>query len=151
MSDSPNEIPASDRIIVGVDGSDYSKKALREGARLAQALDAPLEAIACWHDPSVYAAPYRNISELKPETFRAHSQQMLETTLEEVFGQDRPARLSTRLLHGRPTELFVEESKNAQMLVIGRRGVGGVLGMILGSVSSALVFHAHCPVLIVRH
>ena len=99
----------------------------------------------------MYAAPYRNISELKPETFRAHSQQMLETTLEEVFGQDRPARLSTRLLHGRPTELFVEESKNAQMLVIGRRGVGGVLGMILGSVSSALVSHAHCPVLIVRH
>jgi nucleotide-binding universal stress UspA family protein len=36
------------------------------------------------------------------------------------------------------------------MLVLGRRGVGGVLGMILGSVSSALVSHAHCPVVIVR-
>ncbi|HSK32306.1 MAG TPA: universal stress protein [Propionicimonas sp.] len=151
MSDTPIMPPSGDRIIVGVDGSEFSKEALREGARLAQALDAPLEAIACWHDPSVYAASYRSISELKPETFRAHSQHMLENTLEEVFGQDRPARLSTRLLHGRPAELLVEESKNARMLVVGRRGVGGVLGMILGSVSSALVSHAHCPVVIVRH
>ena len=37
------------------------------------------------------------------------------------------------------------------MLVVGRRGTGGVLGMILGSVSSALVSHAKCPVLVVRH
>ena len=150
MSDSPNEIPASDRIIVGVDGSDYSKEALREGALLAQALDAPLEAIACWQDPSVYATSYGYIPELDPEAFRADSQRMLEDTLEEVFGQNRPANLSTRLLHGRPAELLVDESKNARMLVLGRRGVGGVLGMILGSVSSALVSHAHCPVVIVR-
>ena len=150
MSDTPIDTPAGDRIIVGVDGSDYSKEALREGALLAQALDAPLEAIACWQDPSVYATSYGYIPELDPEAFRADSQRMLEDTLEEVFGQNRPANLSTRLLHGRPAELLVEESKNARMLVVGRRGVGGVLGMILGSVSSALVSHAHCPVVIVR-
>ncbi|MFI7742469.1 universal stress protein [Kocuria rhizosphaericola] len=150
MSDTPTKTPTGDRIIVGVDGSDSSKEALREGARLAQALDAPLEAISCWHDPILYAATNRTIPELKPEAFRADSQRMLENTLEEVFGQDRPVQLSTRLLHGRPAELLVEESKNARMLVLGRRGVGGVLGMVLGSVSSALVAHAHCPVLIVR-
>lgn len=151
MSDTPIETSTGDRIIVGVDGSDHSKEALREGARLAQALDAPVQAIACWHEPSVHAASYRYIEELKPETFRAHCQHMLESTLEEVFGQDRPARLSTRLLHGRPAELLVEESNNARMLVVGARGAGGILGMILGSVSSALVSHAHCPVLVVRH
>jgi nucleotide-binding universal stress UspA family protein len=150
MSDTPTMTPTGDRIIVGVDGSEFSKEALREGARLAQALDAPLEAIACWQDPSLFAASYGYIPELKPEAFRADSQRMLENTLEEVFGQDRPAQLSTRLLRGRPAELLVEESKNARMLVLGRRGVGGVLGMILGSVSSALVSHAHCPVVIVR-
>ncbi len=150
MSDTPIDTRTGDRIIVGVDGSDHSKEALREGALLAQALGAPLEAIACWQDPSVYAASYGYIPELKPEAFRTDAQRMLEDTLEEVFGQNRPANLSTRLLRGRPAELLVEESKNARMLVVGRRGVGGVLGMILGSVSSALVSHAHCPVVIVR-
>lgn len=150
MSDTPIDTPAGDRIIVGVDGSDHSKEALREGALLAQALDAPLEAIACWQDPALYATSYGYIPELDPEAFRADSQRMLEDTLEEVFGQDRPANLTTRLLHGRPAEMLVEESRNARMLVVGRRGVGGVLGMIMGSVSSALVSHAHCPVVIVR-
>lgn len=140
-----------DRIIVGVDGSEHSKQALREGARLAQALGAPLEAIACWQDPAMYGASYGYIPELDPEAFRVDGERMLEETLGEVFGEDRPANLSTRLLHGRPAELLVEESRSARMLVIGARGLGGVLGMILGSVSSALVSHAHCPVLVVRH
>lgn len=150
MSDTPIETPTGDRIIVGVDGSDHSKEALREAARLAQALDAPLEVIACWQDPALYATSYGYVPELDPEAFQADARHMLQETLQEVFGETRPARLSTRLLRGRAAELLVEESRNARMLVVGARGVGGVLGMILGSVSSALVSHAHCPVLVVR-
>lgn len=150
MRDIPSDSSDSGRVIVGVDGSDHSKEALREGARLARALDAPLEAIACWQDPAAYGASYGYVPDLDPEAFRAESRRMLGTTLEEVFGRHRPANLSTRLLHGRPAELLVEESRSARLLVVGRRGVGGVLGMIMGSVSSALVSHAHCPVLVVR-
>lgn len=145
-----SDFPDSGRIIVGVDGSDDSKEALREGARLAQALGAPLEAVSCWEDPTMHVASYGYIPEIDPDAFRADSERMLESTLEEVFGPHRPAALSTRLLRGRPADLLIEESRNARMLVVGPRGVGGVLGMIMGSVSSALVAHAHCPVLVVR-
>jgi nucleotide-binding universal stress UspA family protein len=98
----------------------------------------------------MHVSSYGYIPEIDPDAFRADSERMLETALEEVFGPHRPARLSTRLLRGRPAELLIEESRNARMLVVGPRGVGGVLGMIMGSVSAALVAHAHCPVLVVR-
>jgi nucleotide-binding universal stress UspA family protein len=123
---------------------------VRSAARLAQALDAPVEVIACWQDPAMYATSYGYVPELDPGTFQADARHMLQETLRKVFGETRPARLSTRLLRGRAAELLVEESRTARMLVVGARGVGGVLGMILGSVSSALVSHAHCPVLVVR-
>jgi nucleotide-binding universal stress UspA family protein len=142
-----SEVPAEGRIIVGVDGSESSKEALRTGARLAQALDAPLEAVLCWEDPILYES-YRVV---EPEEFRASSEQLLARTITEVFGEDRPAGLTTRLLRGQAAARLIEESEGAQLLVVGRRGTGGVLGMILGSVSSALVSHARCSVLVVRH
>ena len=135
------------RIVVGVDGSGSSKAALREGVRLAEALGAPLEAVMCWEDPLLYES-YRVVD---PEEFRRGSEQLFESTLEEVFGEQRPANLTTRLLRGQPAARLIEESEEARMLVVGRRGTGGVLGRILGSVSSALVSHAKCPVLVVRH
>lgn len=151
MSETQSDPPAAGRVVVGVDGSEHSKEALREGARLAQALGAPLEAAVCWQLPAAYATSYGYIPELDPDAFRADAQHMLTVTLEEVFGRQRPERLSTRLLHGRPAEALVEESRDALLLVVGRRGAGGLLGMVMGSVSSAAVAHAHCPVLVVRH
>ncbi|MEX5236399.1 UNVERIFIED_CONTAM: universal stress protein [Kocuria sp. CPCC 205316] len=135
------------RIVVGVDGSGSSKAALREGVRLAEALGAPLEAVMCWEDPLLYES-YRVVD---PEEFRRGSEQLFESTLAEVFGEQRPENLTTRLLRGQAAARLIEESEDARMLVVGRRGTGGVLGMILGSVSSALVSHAKCPVLVVRH
>lgn len=151
MSETPADTVAGERIIVGVDGSENSQEALRQAAQLSQALAAPLEVLVCWEEPAMYGAAYGYIPEVDPDAFLAESQRMLETTLEEVFGERRPGNLTTRLLHGRPVEVLIEESKNARILVVGRRGVGGVLSMIMGSVSSALVAHAHCSVLVVRH
>lgn len=142
-----DDAPTEERIIVAVDGSEPSKEALRTGARLADALGAPLEAIMCWESPLLYEG-YRAVD---PEEFRAGSEQLFEKTLTGVFGDRRPANLTTRLLRGQAATRLIEESEGAQMLVVGRRGTGGVLGMILGSVSSALVSHARCSVLVVRH
>lgn len=109
----------------------------------------------CWQDPMMYGMPYQQgfgyIPELDPELFRAEAQQGLEASLTEVFGGDRPHNLSTKVLRGRPAKLLVEESQNAQMLVVGRRGLGGVVGMVLGSVSTAVVSQAKCSVLVVRN
>ena len=137
-----SDIPTGDRVVVGVDGSAASAEALREGARWAQVLDAPLDAVMCWDSPYLD----ESYSGITPEEFRAEHEQRFAAILAEVFGDERPERLTTRLVRGRAAERLLEESEGARMLVVGRRGTGRVLG----SVSSALVSHARCPVLVVH-
>ncbi|GEO95407.1 universal stress protein [Kocuria turfanensis] len=141
-----SDIPTGDRVVVGVDGSAASAEALREGARWAQVLDAPLDAVMCWDSPYLD----ESYSGITPEEFRAEHEQRFAAIFAEVFGDERPERLTTRLVRGRAAERLLEESEGARMLVVGRRGTGRVLRTVLGSVSSALVSHARCPVLVVH-
>lgn len=54
------------------------------------------------------------------------------------------------VLSGEPRETLIEASGNAQLMVVGARGLGGLAGLLLGSVSQAVLHHAHCPVIVVR-
>ena len=51
---------------------------------------------------------------------------------------------------GNPSEVLIEASKQATLLVVGSRGVGGFIGLLMGSVSTQCVHYSHCPVLVVR-
>ncbi|MFI7480990.1 universal stress protein [Kocuria sp. M1R5S2] len=135
------------RIVVGVDGSDESKEALRHGARLSGALGAPLEAVMCWEDTILYDG----YGVADPEELRRGSEALLERTVSEAFDDGTPEGLGSRLVRGRPANGLIEVSEDALLLVVGRRRGSGVVGKALGSVSSALVAHARCPVLVVRH
>jgi len=137
--------PSDQRILVGVDGSDASKEALRLGARLAQALGAPLEAMACAGDPTVLDSDLL----VDDQALRTSYERMLTGTVEAVFGDNAPADLTLTVTNGRPAGRLIAESETAQLLVLGRRGRSGLLGS-LGSVSNACVAYAHCPVIVVR-
>ncbi len=139
--------PSQQHILVGVDGSDSSKEALRQADRIARALDAPLTAVMFWQGPPVYEG-WETVDPNKPP---AGTDDVLRAAVADVFGEELPAHVRTELLHGRPAARLVEESENALMLVLGRRGHGGMRGSALGSVSNACIAHAHCPVLVVRH
>lgn len=139
------ETPA---IIVGVDGSESSVKALREGRRLADALDVPLEAFAAWQRSHSMYDFYESESGWTPEQ---GIEKMLEETAQAAFGSDRPERFTMSYEEGIPAKALIRYSRGAEMLVLGSRGHGGFTGLLLGSVSSACVAHATCPVLIVHH
>lgn len=130
------------RIIVGVDGSEASVAALRVARTLAEPLSAPVEAWACWDVPAGYGV-YLAVG---IEGFKYAADQVLQQTLVDAFGEV-PAFVHPRLVRGRPGPALIDASRNASLLIVGRRGHGN---FVPGSVSSACVSHAYCPVLVVH-
>ncbi|MFJ5956429.1 universal stress protein [Paenarthrobacter sp. NPDC092416] len=134
------------KIIVGVDGSKASVEALRYGQRLAEALNAPLEAWGCWEMP----LGYEGYLAMGIDGFAHDAEENVKEAVAQAFGAEQPKNFSTRLVQGSARAALVEGSKHASHLVVGRRGHGGFGGLLLGSVSSACVAHAHCPVVVVH-
>jgi nucleotide-binding universal stress UspA family protein len=136
-----------DRIVVGVDGSEGSKAALRWAARQAEFTGAALEAVITWEYPTFYGwvPSYPDDLDLPRLAERA-----LTDSLAAVFGAERPARLRTRVLEGHAGQVLAEASAGAELLVVGSRGYGGFVDAVLGSVSTYCVHHARCPVTVIR-
>jgi nucleotide-binding universal stress UspA family protein len=154
-SESPTSGPASpaDRgsIVVGHDGSDGADRALAEGLLLARELDTPLVVVRTWSlatapRPAHWAFGYVPSFEEYAEAVRAA---LLDDTRSRV--EDVPeVSVVYRVVHGPAAKHLVEISQQARMLVVGARGLGGLAGMLLGSVSEQCVRHAACPVLVTR-
>ena len=130
------------RIIVAVDGSDASIAALRVARAMAEPLSATVEAWACWDVPAGYGV-YLAVG---IEGFKFAAHEVLQQSLADAF-EELPPFVHARLVRGKPGPLLIDASRNASLLIVGRRGHGS---FILGSVSSACVSHAHCPVLVVH-
>ncbi|MGL3806227.1 universal stress protein [Paeniglutamicibacter sp. R2-26] len=130
------------KVIVGIDGSPQSIEALRYAAPLSKALGHNLEAFASWL-PRIALEDYT--PEWNPE---ADAREALDETIAEAFGEDVPEHLVRTVVMGPAAPTLIEASKDAAMVVLGTRGRGGFKGLLLGSVSSSLAAHAHCPVLI---
>lgn len=134
------------RIVVGVDGSEQSLSALRWAGLLAAATGADIEAVIAWEYPTTYGEPVYT-DDWRPDL---DAGQVLEDALQEAFGEHRPTRLKTQVLEGPARVVLLEESAQADLIVIGSRGHGGFTGMLLGSVSAACAEHARCAVLVVH-
>ena len=138
---------SANQVVVGVDGSVASKAALTWAARLAPSLGATIHVIVAWEYPIIFGLEGGIPSDWKPDE---NAKEILNASLEEVFGKDRPVGLRGSISQGHPTFVLLDASKEAQMLVVGSRGLGGFTGLLLGSVSSACAEHAKCPVLVVH-
>lgn len=133
-------------IVVGVDGSASSLAALRRADRIARALNVPLEAVIAWHTPMAVGG-YPVALEVSPED---DARGILNASLDTVFGEQRPAWIHSTIMEGNPAKVLIDESRHAEMLVLGSRGHGGFAGLLLGSVSAACAEHARCPVLVMH-
>jgi nucleotide-binding universal stress UspA family protein len=138
-------------VVVGVDGSAASVAALRWAVRYGAATGAPVWAVLAWHYPTVAGlAPVGHA----PEAVNKEVEAEEKATLAEAIGKaaaDTPgAHVEGKIRYGHPAQVLIEESSHADLLVVGRRGHGGVRGMHLGSVSQHCVNAAECPVVIIH-
>lgn len=120
---------AAQPIVVGVDGSASSLRALQQAAELADALHLPLEAVTTWeysvrYDP--YYAAWSPDAESRPQV---DATRILKSAVAEAFQGQPPLALRTIVRRGRPAQVLTEMSTNARMLVLGSRGRGGFAGL----------------------
>jgi len=137
------------RIIVGVDGSEGSVQALRFAIEEARIRGSGLRAVSAWHvPPAVYGAGWAPAS-TDVDEFRKLAESALRDSVEEAGAVEAGIEVTFVVREGHPVDLLVEESGDADLLVLGTRGLGEFKELLLGSVSQQCAHHASCPVVIV--
>ena len=138
-------------IVVGVDGSANSRKALEKAVEEAALHHAPLTVLTVHQAVrDVYGASSHYPGDAT-QTEKARAAAQAETDEVLAAASARPESVTVTAVHGIPAEEIVKASEGADMLVVGRRGAGGFSRLMMGSVTSAVAYHAHSPVLIVAH
>lgn len=136
----------SAEILVGYDGSDESRRALRWAAREAQLRKMPLTTCHVWHWPFAMTPSGPEIL----ETFRLMSEHTAESGAIIARGVAHGLIVRGRAVRGPVAETLLGLSGQAEMLVVGHRGNEGFDGLLVGSVAARLAAHAYCPLVVVR-
>jgi nucleotide-binding universal stress UspA family protein len=138
---------ASRKIVVGVDGSPESERALAWAIHEGVARHAPVEAVMVWRNPSPVLPAHSPLSELAVSGADAK----LNDILRRVVGREATAddHVETLVLSGRPAQRLVEEAREGQLLVLGSRGLGRARETVSGSVSHACTHHAPVSVVVI--
>jgi nucleotide-binding universal stress UspA family protein len=135
------------RIVVGVDGSAASLRALRWALAQADAGGGIVEAVTAWDIPTSYGwGP----TVLDGDDLAGAAQRSLAEAVVDAHAAYPGVEVRQRVLRGHPAAVLVEEAKDADLLVVGSHGHGGFAGSLLGSVSQRCTQHATCPVVVVR-
>ena len=134
-------------ILVGVDDSANARRALRWALDHAKD-DDQVVALHVWHMP---AAGGFDATFLDPAVFEEGARQTAEAVVADVITADEAAagRVVVRVMSGHASGVLIEQGSGADLLVLGSRGHGGFVGLVLGSVASAVVKHPPCPVVVV--
>lgn len=140
-------------IVVAVDGSPASRVATDWAARDAALRGVTLTVVHVL--PSDEIGPWVDLP--ISDEFMAERQRRAQAVIDDALGLVGDAAADTRtidvehrVVSGPKVPTLVDMSKDADMLVVGCRGLGGVQNLLLGSVSSGLVHHAHCPVAVIH-
>lgn len=141
----------SDLIVVGVDGSTYSRVALKWALAEARSHQQRILAVSTWtkppvpSDPAYGSFPWGSSVDAGPAT-----EQMLETVVKEVAADHPEVEVDRRTTAGNAVQELIMLSEDAAMVVVGAKGHGGFTGMLLGSVSQHVLAHSRCTVVAVR-
>lgn len=136
-------------IVAGYDGSDEAAAAVRWAARQAQAARCPLRVVHCslWPLLTRHLGPVPGVS---GSGLERSAQSVLAEGVACARAEVPALDIRETLLHGLPAQLLAEAAASERMLVVGSRGLGGFLGLLVGSVSLELAATAACPVAVIR-
>ncbi len=137
-------------VVVGVDGSPGSRKALTWAATEAAEHGAELVVLNVWEHTLPPPAGSVSVSErFVPDSSQRTAEQLV-AEIKEALGDDPPVVVQPVVKQGSPAKVLIEQSADADLLVVGTRGHGGFRGLVLGSVSQHVAGYAQCSVTIVR-
>ena len=135
--------PSRGKIVVGVDGSASSQQALRWAARQARLTGEGLHAVSVWDYPTGALV-------LEDIDWFGITSKTLDDAMTTSLDPEDADRVQRSVLRGYPVRVLLDAAADADLLVVGSRGRGGMVGMLLGSVSQNVVVNARCPVVVVR-
>jgi nucleotide-binding universal stress UspA family protein len=138
-------------VVVGVDGSPASDPAVGFAFEATSLRRAPLTALHAWKHP-VSTGPGDMLPLVyDPVEVEADEERLLAEALAGWCDKYPDVVVRRQLVRGGPRSALIDASREAQMIVVGARGRGELTGLLLGSVSQAVLHHAACPVVIVPH
>jgi len=140
------EAPTASLIVAGVDGSPEAAAALESAIEEARLRKARL------HVTYAYAVGAAGVGSTSEEFF-AQLEAGAKGVLEQMAASAPPTdglEVEWIAVPGNPSEVLIKASRDAALLVVGSRGLGGFRGLVMGSVSDQCVHHSHCAVLVVH-
>lgn len=137
-------------IVVGVDGSEHASRALAWAIEEATLRQAPIRIVTAWHVPPMAYGSTGFV--VMPGPIDKSIRDVAEKAAAEAADSVRAAGLEveTSVAQGQAADALIEASEQAGLLVVGSRGHGGFVGLLLGSVSAQCGHHAKCPLVIIR-
>ncbi|WP_448852573.1 universal stress protein [Corynebacterium sp. 335C] len=143
-------MPKQNIIVCAVDGSDAAKVAVRWAANTAVKRGVPLRLVSSYSMPQfLYAEGMVPPQELYDD-LEAETMEKIEEAKKVAVDFMPDVEVSHQIEEGSPIDMLLDLSEQCDMIVMGSRGLGGLSGMVMGSVSAAVVSHAKCPVVVVR-
>ncbi|MER6443427.1 universal stress protein [Streptomyces sp. NPDC001185] len=134
-------------VTVGLDGSPESRTAAEWAAREAKLRELPMKLVHVWEPVPEPTAVARLLG---PETHQHWTERIPRETAASLRAAHPEVELHVEQVTGRPAEVLIDTAKDAELLVLGSRGLSGAVGFAVGSVGLAVVAHAERPVVLVR-
>lgn len=138
-------------ILVGVDGSHASYKATWWAANFAKHVGLSLQIVCAYSLPSYAAVSFDATYTSMGDDNAAHNDAQEILSKAKAIADEQGVNAQTLIVTGDPSSVFVELSKNYNLIVIGNRGKGGLAERLLGTTSSSLPAYAYCPIVVVPY
>ncbi|MET9311827.1 universal stress protein [Kribbella sp. NPDC003505] len=137
-------------MVVGVDGSKASAKAIDFAFDQAEAMHGEVVAVHAWTSPFLTYDDGASMLQFDEAKVREEARLLVAESVAGAAADHPDVHWTTELTMGAAAQALVRRAESADLVVVGSRGRGGFTGLLLGSVGQTVLHHAHCPIAVVR-